>query len=329
MKLFVTALAVIAIFSFASWSTPAWAQTPFAQADFESTFPSFGYSYTFSGYGGFTPENEPVNVDSSSQNTASFDVATGPAATGTLDTSAWVIPPGAPYNYVGWGLGIGFVFNNVTLSSGDLSDYSVTFDASASGYTTGDDGVNTELKVIFQAVDDEDEDTDAEGYVLGASINNPGGLPAVPLLTTTPQTLTINLGDLVPPTEFDYDFTTDFADTFIVMLELAPNSNAGEIGVDADNIVHVDNIRFDGPFVAPPAGGDFDLDGDVDGNDFLVWQRGESPGGVIPEDLAEWIANFPQAGAAAVPEPASAALLGSFALVWAAGRRGARRERRG
>jgi hypothetical protein len=222
----------------------------------------------------------------------------------------------------------------VTLTSGDLSDYSVTFDASVSGYTTGDDGVNTELKVIFQAVDDEDEDTNAESYVLGASINAPGGLPAVPLLTSTPQTLTINLGDLVAPTTFDYDFTTNFGSTFIAQLELAPNSNAGELGLDADNVIHVDNIRFNGPFTTPPAGGDFDGNGVVDGHDFLIWQRGESPGGVIPEDLAEWIANFPQAGVAAGPEPAGAALVGAVALGWAARRRRsharrARRERRG
>lgn len=315
----ITALAVLAGIALAGWSQPSSAQTPFAEADFESTFPAFGFSYTYSGYG--DPNPPGGNVDSSSQNTASFDVSTGPAALGTLDTSAWVIPAGAPYNYVGWGLGIGFVFPNLTLTSGDLSDYSVTFDASITGYATGDDGVNTELKVILQAVDDDDEDTNAESYVLGASNGNPGNLPGVPRLTSTPQTLTINFGDLVAPTTFDYDFATNFTDTFIAQLELAPNSNAGELGIDADNVIHVDNIRFNGPFSLPPAGGDFDGNGLVDGHDFLIWQRGQSPGGVIPEDLAEWIANFPQPGAAAVPEPAGAILIGGGVLAWAARRR--------
>jgi hypothetical protein len=51
--------------------------------------------------------------------------------------------------------------------------------------------------------------------------------------------------------------------------------------------------------------GDFDNDNDVDGNDFLVWQRGGSPNPVSSSDLAEWRANFgAQPGAvAAIPEP--------------------------
>jgi MYXO-CTERM domain-containing protein len=57
--------------------------------------------------------------------------------------------------------------------------------------------------------------------------------------------------------------------------------------------------------------GDFDADGDVDGNDFLRWQRGE---GVTMDaaNLALWKANYgagASIGAAgAVPEPAAAAL---------------------
>jgi hypothetical protein len=56
--------------------------------------------------------------------------------------------------------------------------------------------------------------------------------------------------------------------------------------------------------------GDFDMDGDVDGNDFLVWQRGEAPGGLTQANLDLWKASYPaaNAAAAAVPEPASYAL---------------------
>jgi hypothetical protein len=53
---------------------------------------------------------------------------------------------------------------------------------------------------------------------------------------------------------------------------------------------------------------DFDDDGDVDGADFLVWQRDDA----TPEGLAEWKANFPTNAVAAinsVPEPTSLALL--------------------
>ncbi len=63
--------------------------------------------------------------------------------------------------------------------------------------------------------------------------------------------------------------------------------------------------------------GDFDNDGDVDGRDFLHWQRGDSPNGtpgvsVSPADLADWQGNYnapPLTAVAAVPEPASGMLM--------------------
>jgi hypothetical protein len=58
--------------------------------------------------------------------------------------------------------------------------------------------------------------------------------------------------------------------------------------------------------------GDFDTDGDVDGNDFLVWQRGGAPGGVTAANLTTWRNNFGApavAAAGAVPEPSSLVLL--------------------
>jgi hypothetical protein len=69
-----------------------------------------------------------------------------------------------------------------------------------------------------------------------------------------------------------------------------------------------------GPGTGPMGGvaGDFDADGDVDGNDFVVWQRGGSPNPVSAADLALWKANFGATGAAgsvgAVPEPAALGL---------------------
>jgi hypothetical protein len=66
--------------------------------------------------------------------------------------------------------------------------------------------------------------------------------------------------------------------------------------------------------------GDFDLDADVDGGDFLVWQRGESPNGPTAEDLAWWQANFgmtsPSAASAArTPEPTCWALAVTVAAI--------------
>lgn len=66
-----------------------------------------------------------------------------------------------------------------------------------------------------------------------------------------------------------------------------------------------------GPGTGPVLGpGDFDSDGDVDGNDFLVWQRGGSPNPLSAADLTTWKANFGNpGGAAAVPEPSTIGLI--------------------
>ncbi|MDZ4657429.1 MAG: spondin domain-containing protein [Bythopirellula sp.] len=59
--------------------------------------------------------------------------------------------------------------------------------------------------------------------------------------------------------------------------------------------------------------GDFDLDGDVDGRDFLLWQRGGSPNAFSATDLAAWQNNHgsppPLAASLTVPEPNTAILL--------------------
>jgi hypothetical protein len=56
--------------------------------------------------------------------------------------------------------------------------------------------------------------------------------------------------------------------------------------------------------------GDFDFDGDVDGRDFLVWQRGGSPNSLSTEDLAAWQSAYSASefiavaeATAPVPEP--------------------------
>jgi hypothetical protein len=65
--------------------------------------------------------------------------------------------------------------------------------------------------------------------------------------------------------------------------------------------------------------GDFDNDGDVDGRDFLVWQRGGSPNPGNSSDLNDWKMNFGSGGATtaagAAPEPSSLWLAGCVACV--------------
>lgn len=71
--------------------------------------------------------------------------------------------------------------------------------------------------------------------------------------------------------------------------------------------------------------GDFDNDGDVDGRDFLLWQRGESPNPWNHNDLAAWQANYevgvlsaltaipPAEAGSPVPEPGSFLMLSMVA----------------
>ncbi len=70
----------------------------------------------------------------------------------------------------------------------------------------------------------------------------------------------------------------------------------------------------------PETDGDFNNDGEVDGEDFLLWQLGVSPGPLSPSTLADWRGNFGNSASltspiSAVPEP-STGLLGILAISW-------------
>jgi T5SS/PEP-CTERM-associated repeat protein len=75
----------------------------------------------------------------------------------------------------------------------------------------------------------------------------------------------------------------------------------------------------------PAATGDFDFDGDVDGRDFLLWQRGETFNPLSAADLAAWQENYGAPPLAAVvaplPEPHGVALIVTALLTIARRRR--------
>ena len=64
--------------------------------------------------------------------------------------------------------------------------------------------------------------------------------------------------------------------------------------------------------------GDFDNDGDIDGRDFLIWQRGGSPTPLSAGDLTDWQSNYGTgplvAAVSAVPEPHTLWLLAASVL---------------
>jgi hypothetical protein len=114
--------------------------------------------------------------------------------------------------------------------------------------------------------------------------------------------------------------------------KVQPGTSPGTLTVDGD---FVQNADVDLPALAPGLSwntsqlyttgvlsvaaasllGDFDADGDVDGRDFLVWQRNPSVG-----DLADWQANYGMgelSASTAVPEPESlwvAAIVGMIGV---------------
>ena len=80
------------------------------------------------------------------------------------------------------------------------------------------------------------------------------------------------------------------------------------------NIVGLGEVRFYETEIPEP-GGDFDEDGDVDGNDLLAWQRGEVSNPPSQSDLDDWQASFGSVASSAaaasttVPEPATGIIL--------------------
>ena len=112
--------------------------------------------------------------------------------------------------------------------------------------------------------------------------------------------------------------------TWDLLSSVGPVSGSGEFlqwgGINPPVITAGGTLYFDTDNDVPitfaaivTADGDFDSDGDVDGHDFLAWQRYPGLG-----DLADWEADyglFPAVNSANIPEPTSATLALTFALL--------------
>jgi hypothetical protein len=101
-------------------------------------------------------------------------------------------------------------------------------------------------------------------------------------------------------------FVGDFANT-----NVTGDGNGGVLLMDNMFIEVFKDVASVTPNTNPDpdatVAGDFDGDGDVDGADFLDWQRTDG----TPAGLTQWQSNYPSplsAAVAAVPEPASALL---------------------
>jgi hypothetical protein len=98
--------------------------------------------------------------------------------------------------------------------------------------------------------------------------------------------------------------------------------DVGEVSPFADGLLSPADIAEMIPTGLLPLPGDFDLDGDVDGDDFLFWQRNPNVG-----SLSDWETNYglPVPPISVVPEPSSLALLTITILLLS--RRAARRSK--
>jgi hypothetical protein len=137
--------------------------------------------------------------------------------------------------------------------------------------------------------------------------------------STTGSTTNDIDGIFGPPVNMALPSTSLQALQFTGTATAPSTNNLAQYALTAGAATFINNAGTSFTLVAPPdPTGDFDEDGDVDGRDFLKWQRGESPDPLSADDLAIWQEQYgttpPLSATTAVPEPGlGAAILGSFA----------------
>ncbi len=121
-------------------------------------------------------------------------------------------------------------------------------------------------------------------------------------------------GDFGPPVNIALPSTTLQALRFTGPHTALSTTNLADYALTSGAATFINNAGTSFTLVAPePDSADFDDDGDVDGRDFLIWQRGDSPRPFSAEDLALWQSQYdtvpPLSSAVAIPEPLSIALV--------------------
>jgi hypothetical protein len=118
-----------------------------------------------------------------------------------------------------------------------------------------------------------------------------------------------------------HDYGLDISLKFVQQQPLSPTqSSLIDLNLNTSFFECCGNGFHDQPFqsgrIIPSAFlvGDFDVDGDTDGSDFLKWQRGEVSSPPNASDLTAWEANYGTVApltttSTAVPEPRAAILL--------------------
>ncbi|QEG35768.1 hypothetical protein Pr1d_30740 [Bythopirellula goksoeyrii] len=273
-------------------------------------------------------DNGVVAVDSVGQHAGNLLLATNPGDNATLNiTDGWIKVQDASH---GMSDGITVIGDNpaataeLNLSGGKLTTKTLLRGAGGSFNFTG--GTLSAETVGFDLVN-------SGGTISpGAS---PGLTHVMGNLTINSGSLAIEIGGTNPGITFDRIEVDGFADlmgTLDVTLTDSFTPTLGESfgflfanggfnsNFSALNLPDISGLGLGWQLnpggstlflevVAGGLSGDFDQDGDVDGNDFLVWQRDSSVG-----NLADWQTNYGlaaplAANSSAVPEPSSLTLL--------------------
>jgi hypothetical protein len=276
-------------------------------------------------------DNGTVAVDAVGQHAGNVLLATNPGDDSTLNiTAGWLVVEDASHGISDGTTVIGDSASAtaaLNLSGGQLVTKALLKGPGGQFNFTG--GTLTAEIVGFDL-------TNSGGTI--APGNSAGATEILGDLTITAGVLEIELGGTVAASEFDQliisgdamlngtldvsllgGYTLDPAVSFEILniagtragefTGLTEGSLVGNFGLD----LFITYLAGDGNDVAlftAPLQGDFDQDGDVDGADFLTWQRNPSIG-----DLTIWQANYGSpspASAVSVPEPAAFALLTFF-----------------
>lgn len=231
----------------------------------------------------------------------------------TLDNSAidswWYYGMGGFHGF--WSEGAGAAGGQA--GEDNPGNFKMSFDIQIEGVLSGDKVVEGQVSIYksdYEAVYNVDLNNDGDlldGYDIWVSrfSTNIGMEPGwVHVEWNLAQGTTPTADPLITTPYFDDETTFAF--------QLYPFNSPGGFGFDSDNVINIDNVALE--FVPPTATpGDFDGDGDVDGRDFLAWQRDPGVG-----SLSDWQNSYPTggltAGFVAVPEPASLLFALSAAL---------------
>lgn len=263
------------------------------------------------------PQISPAGLAVSNGQIYWADSATGEILRGSIDGAGSAISlhgvgdyPGSPTENYPWGVAI--AGGTVYWSDSDTSEVlRGSIDGSGPAelvFASNDDRVNQGLAVNAGFVFWGDVETDQlQGRILRGPLSG-AGLPEV---LFEPSDYPGSPTSILPVSVAASGGMLYWSDTLTRQILSGAQDGSGPASVLFDIASYPGSPTSIRPgFIAvvnSPYDADFDNDGDVDGRDFLVWQRGASPNPMSAGDLALWKAQFGTAGLAAdfvaVPEP--------------------------